>query len=61
MANVVTVRIKTKPAVEAIKAYATSAALTMTGSGSDNWETVTSGVTLARSFSVTVEFSGGES
>ena len=55
MANVVTVSIKTEPAAKAIKAYANSAALTMTGSGGDSWETVTSGETLARSFTVTVE------
>lgn len=55
MANVVTVSIKTEPAAKAIKAYANSAALTMTGSGGDRWETVASGETLARSFTVTVE------
>ena len=56
MANVVTVSIKTEPAAKAIKAYATSAALTMTGSGSDRWATEGSGgATVTRSFTVTVE------
>ena len=56
MANVVTVSIKTEPAAKAIKAYANSAALTMTGSGGDRWATEGSGgATVTRSFTVTVE------
>lgn len=56
MAKVVKVSIKTEPAATAIKAYANSAELTMTGSGSDRWATEGSGgVTVTRSFTVTVE------
>ncbi|MBR5887316.1 MAG: hypothetical protein IKZ07_03810 [Akkermansia sp.] len=62
MANVVTVRIKTEPAAKAIKAYATSAAVVLTGTGGDRWATGGSGgATVERGFTVTVEFSGGES
>ena len=56
MADVVTVSINTEPAAKAIKAYANSAALTMTGSGGDTWATAGSGnVSVPRSFTVTVE------
>ena len=56
MADVVTVSIKTEPAAKAIKAYANSATLTMTGSGGDRWATAGSdNETEERSFTVTVE------
>lgn len=56
MAKVVTVKIKTETAVDALKAYANSAALIMTGSGGDRWATGGSGdTTVTRSFTVTVE------
>lgn len=56
MANIVTVRIKTAPAVAAIQAYANSAALVLTGTGGDRWATVGSGgATVERGFTVTVE------
>ena len=64
MANVVTVSINTEPAAKAIKAYANSAALTMTGSGGDKWATAgSSNESVERSFTVTVENrqEGGES
>ena len=56
MADVVTVSIETAPAAKAIKAYANTAALVLTGSGGDRWATAgTGGVTVERSFAVTVE------
>ena len=56
MANVVTVSIKTEPAVKALSAYANSAALVLTGSGGDIWATKGSGnVSVYRTFTVTIE------